>query len=388
MESSVFWLRVAACLYAVGLLHSILVLVRDGQSGFPLARATFRVAVVLHGVAIVERLMFVNGLGGGGFGGGYQTLSVCAFLSAVVVLIVQWRYRFEGISVVLFPLVFGMTLVPAMERASGPGASEPMGQMWLGVHILLVLVGYAALSLTAVAAVAYLIQERRLKQKQSSSLLERLPPLATLDNLISKSLGLGFAFLTLGLVFGIMWAEIYSPGTARRDDSFDLQPRGGCGDGRRTGRRRIGCRKLSRRLPAGGARLGDSVSLPLRRARSDTPSVPRRVQPGFDGGGRAADSGADEIGLRAGQRARRRGRIPGPGGRPGVECRQARSHGDRYWGERGFGELRRGGAGPRDFRGAPRQEGSGDRGGEDGRKRGSSPAASGGFRNPGDQSHA
>ena len=78
------------------------------------------------------------------------------------------------------------------------------------VHIVLVLAGYAALLLTAVAAVAYLIQERRLKTKQSSSLLERLPPLATLDNLISKSLGMGFGFLTLGLIFGIMWAVIYS----------------------------------------------------------------------------------------------------------------------------------------------------------------------------------
>ena len=115
----------------------------------------------------------------------------------------------------LFPLVFGMTLVSAMEAATpGPGANEPMGQVWLGVHILLVLAGYAALLLTAVAAFAYLIQERRLKRKQVSSLLERLPPLATLDNLISKSLGLGFALLTLGLVFGIMWAVIYSPGTS------------------------------------------------------------------------------------------------------------------------------------------------------------------------------
>ena len=138
MESSVFWLRVAACLYAVGLLHSILVLVRHGQSVFPLARATFRIAVVLHGVAIVERLMF-------GDSGGYQTLSVCAFLIAVVFLIVEWRYRFSGLSVVLFPLVFGMTLVPAMERAPGPGANEPMGQIWLGVHILLVLAGYTRL---------------------------------------------------------------------------------------------------------------------------------------------------------------------------------------------------------------------------------------------------
>ena len=213
MESSVFWLRVAACLYAVGLLHSILVVVRHGQSVFSIARAAFRVAVVLHGVAIVERLLFENA-SPNVFGGGYQTLSVCAFLIALVFLIVEWKYRFEGLSVVLFPMVFGMTLVAAMERTPGPGAGEPMGQIWLGVHILLVLAGYAALSLTAVAAFAYLIQERRLKRKQASSLLERLPPLATLDNLISKSLGLGFAFLTLGLVFGIMWAVLYSPATS------------------------------------------------------------------------------------------------------------------------------------------------------------------------------
>ena len=203
MESSVFWLRVAACLYAVGLLHSILVLVRQGQSVFPLARATFRIAVVVHAVAIVERLRFMDS---------YQTLSVCALLIAVVFLTVEWRYKFSGVSVVLFPLVFGMTLVAAMERAPGPG-SEPVGQVWLVVHILLVLAGYAALSLTAVAACAYLIQERRLKRKQTSSLLERLPPLATLDNLIGKSLGLGFAFLTLGLIFGIMWAVLYSGST-------------------------------------------------------------------------------------------------------------------------------------------------------------------------------
>ena len=115
MESSVFWLRVAACLYAVGLLHSILVLVRHGQNVFPIARATFRVAVVLHGVAIVERLMY-----GSALGTGYQTLSVCAFLIAVVFLFVEWRYRFSSTSVALFPLVFGMTAFAAVERSATP----------------------------------------------------------------------------------------------------------------------------------------------------------------------------------------------------------------------------------------------------------------------------
>jgi ABC-type uncharacterized transport system permease subunit len=204
-----FWLRVAACLYALGLLHSILVLVRHRQSVLGVALGAFRIAVVLHGVAIVDMAIasgrIVDNI--------YQTLSLCAFLVALVFLLVEWRYKFASTSVALFPLVFLMTLVAAMERpvASWPDAS--VRGVWLVVHIVLVLAGYAALALTAVASVAYLIQERRLKTKQASALLERLPPLATLDNLISGSLGLGFAFITLGVVIGIMWAFIES-GTA------------------------------------------------------------------------------------------------------------------------------------------------------------------------------
>ena len=45
LESSIFWLRVAACLYAVGLLHSILVALKHKQSIFRVALAAFRVSV-------------------------------------------------------------------------------------------------------------------------------------------------------------------------------------------------------------------------------------------------------------------------------------------------------------------------------------------------------
>jgi ABC-type uncharacterized transport system permease subunit len=78
------------------------------------------------------------------------------------------------------------------------------------IHIVLVLLGYAALVLTALAAVFYLIQERQLKRKKSMALLERLPPLGTLDNLITKSLGFGFVLLTVGVVTGATWAYVES----------------------------------------------------------------------------------------------------------------------------------------------------------------------------------
>lgn len=206
IETSVFWLRMAALFYGLGLWHSILVVLRSKQSVFAVALGTFRVGAVLHAVAIIDMAMAYGHL----VQNFYQTISLCAFLVAVVFLLVEWRYRFASTSVALFPLVFLMTLVAAMERpvASWPDAS--VRGIWLVVHILLVLAGYAALLLTSVASVAYLIQERRLKNKQASSLLERLPPLGTLDTLISNSLGVAFAFITLGLVFGILWAFIES----------------------------------------------------------------------------------------------------------------------------------------------------------------------------------
>ncbi|MEO5923099.1 MAG: cytochrome c biogenesis protein CcsA [Bryobacteraceae bacterium] len=206
IEASTLWLRVAAVLYAVGLLHSLLMAVRQGQSAFGVALNAFRLAVILHGVAIVDLGIAAGRIPVDNF---YQTVSLCAFLIALTFVAAEKRYGFGSASVALFPLVFGMVLVAAVEKPMTP-QDEGFRGVLLVVHILLVLAGYAALFFTALSAVAYLMQERRLKNKQGSALLERLPPLATLDGMLTKSLGLGFAFLTLGLIFAVMWAFLYS----------------------------------------------------------------------------------------------------------------------------------------------------------------------------------
>ena len=101
-----------------------------------------------------------------------------------------------------------MTLVA---RSAQPGlhwSSETVRSTWLIVHIVLALLGYAALLFTAVAAVAYLMQERQLKRKQPRSFYRLFPPLGTLDELISRSLGAGFVFITISIIIAIVWAYI------------------------------------------------------------------------------------------------------------------------------------------------------------------------------------
>jgi len=195
VSTSIFWLRAAACFYAVGLLHSMLALLGKRTSLYPIARGTFRIGAILQGVSIVDLGMATGHIP---VANPFQTLNLCAFLIALLFLAVEWRYHFASTAVAHFPLVFVMTLVGAMERpvAILTGARET----WLAIHIVLVLAGYAALAIMAAASVFYLIQERRLKTKQSLRLFEKLPPLATLDDLVSRYLEYGFVFITLGVI--------------------------------------------------------------------------------------------------------------------------------------------------------------------------------------------
>ncbi len=208
VSSSIFWLRVAACFYAVGLLHSMLVLIRRSNILYPVARGAFRIGATLQAVAIVELGM---ALGRFPVDNVYQTTNLCAFLIAVLFLAVEWKYLFASTAVAHFPLVFVMTLVAATERpVRGLTVAANARQTWLVVHIVLALAGYASLLLAAAASVCYVVQERRLKSKKPAGLLERLPPLATLDNLISGSLGVAFVLITLAVVLVITGEFMYS----------------------------------------------------------------------------------------------------------------------------------------------------------------------------------
>jgi ABC-type transport system involved in cytochrome c biogenesis permease subunit len=209
-EMGIFWLRLATALYGVGLLHALAVLLRRKAGFLKPALLAFLVGAVLHLVAIVELAMEVGHLPVDNF---FQSATLCAFLIAVLFLFVYWRYNFASLSVCIFPLVFVLTQIGATETPMLSWPSTGVRNTWLLLHVTMILLGYAALLLTAVASIFYLIQERQLKNKKKVNLLSRLPPLGTLDNLVTNSMSFGFVFITLGVIAGSTWASIES-GTA------------------------------------------------------------------------------------------------------------------------------------------------------------------------------
>ncbi len=204
-DTSVLWLRVAAGLYSLGLIDAIFLVTRRREGLFQKAIAAFALGGFFHLISIVEQGILTHHFPADTI---FETMSLCAFIVTVLFLFVHWRYRAESLSVFIFPLVFVMTLVAALGTPVGAWSSPVLRNAWLIVHIVSVLLGYATLLFTAVASVLYLFQERELKRKQPRGWYHRLPPLGTLDDLISKSLGLGFAFITTGIIVGSVWAFI------------------------------------------------------------------------------------------------------------------------------------------------------------------------------------
>jgi ABC-type uncharacterized transport system permease subunit len=206
-EMSVLWLRVAAVLYAVGLLHAILTILKRRAKLFRLAFITFCGGLTLHFVSIVEEAAYTGHFPANNF---YESISLCAYLIGLLYLLVYLRHHVETLSAFVFPLVFVMTLVGALGSPVGSWSDPKVRDTWLLAHVTLVLAGYAAMLLMAVASVAYLIQERQLKRKRASIFLDRLPPLGVLDGLISTSMAAGFLLITLAVIAGSIWAFIES----------------------------------------------------------------------------------------------------------------------------------------------------------------------------------
>lgn len=206
-EMSIFWLRIAAALYSLGLLDAILTVLRKRLRLFRAALAAFSIGVILQLVSMVEETAYTGHFPANNF---YQSAALCAFLIGVLYLFVYWRYGLESLGLFIFPLVFVLALVGALGSPVSTWTDLRVRDAWLVVHVTLVLVGYAALLITAVASITYLIRERQLKKKQPRPHAANAPALGTLDDLISKAMAVGFVFITAAVIAGSTWASIES----------------------------------------------------------------------------------------------------------------------------------------------------------------------------------
>jgi cytochrome c-type biogenesis protein CcsB len=70
---------------------------------------------------------------------------------------------------------------------------------WMKIHVPANFIGYGTFSLAAMVGVAYLL-------KSKGHLADRLPSLEVLDDMMYKSIAVGFTFFTIATILGALWA--------------------------------------------------------------------------------------------------------------------------------------------------------------------------------------
>ena len=134
-----------------------------------------------------------------------ESVSVVIWVAVLFGLWIEYRYGITTFGAFFLPAILALGLgLPTGLRGL---ALEPQSQSgWAVVHVALILVGLAALVLNFGSAVMYVLQERQIKAKRRGAFYYGLPALETLDHLTLVTLTVGFPFLTVGLVLGILQA--------------------------------------------------------------------------------------------------------------------------------------------------------------------------------------
>lgn len=124
-------------------------------------------------------------------------------LVAMTLCFLQTRKRMHSISAFVLP-VLAFLLAWAICASAWTYQLFPIGDIWTTVHRLGVYLGSVFYLIAAASGVMFLYVRSQLKFKRSPAMLDRLPSLEAIEQLIIHTATLGFALITLGLVSGVI----------------------------------------------------------------------------------------------------------------------------------------------------------------------------------------
>jgi cytochrome c-type biogenesis protein CcsB len=161
---------------------------------------TLTAGFLLHTCANIYVAPFASLLG---------ALLLITWASVGLYLLMSQRHQIEVLGAVVSPFVLVVAIIArAFPQATLSSVWEVGWEVgWSVLHITASLFSYAGFSLAFIAGLVYIFQERMLKAKRVTALLNRLPSLDVMDRFAYHMVTIGFFLLTVGIISGSMWAS-------------------------------------------------------------------------------------------------------------------------------------------------------------------------------------
>jgi ABC-type transport system involved in cytochrome c biogenesis permease subunit len=134
-----------------------------------------------------------------------RAISTFVWLLTLSYLYLEVTTDERAMGVFILPIVIGLQIIPVVNPGvenRDPVLDSPL--FW--IHVASLLFAYASFALAGMLGLTYMLQFKEIKAKHLGYFYQRLPSLQTLDLMNWRSVAVGWLFLTLGVVVGVIWA--------------------------------------------------------------------------------------------------------------------------------------------------------------------------------------
>jgi ABC-type transport system involved in cytochrome c biogenesis permease subunit len=143
-----------------------------------------------------------------------RAVSSFVWMLALSYLYLELTTEERAMGVFIMPILVGLQMIPVLHP--GVERADPvLDSAWFWVHVVSLLFAYASFALAAMLGLTYMLQFKEIKKKHLGYFYTRLPSLHVLDAMNSRAVVVGWLFLTIGVVVGVVWtaqARALSPG--------------------------------------------------------------------------------------------------------------------------------------------------------------------------------
>jgi cytochrome c-type biogenesis protein CcsB len=143
----------------------------------------------------------------------YESLVSLSWTTVILYFYVEFRFKIRTVGVLVFPII-GICMAWASFSSNIQSEIDPLvpalQSNWLIYHVLTCFLGYSAFAVSFGASIAFLVKSS--KKNASANEYEKnhgslLPSLAVLDDIIYKTIAIGFLLLGVGIITGAVWAN-------------------------------------------------------------------------------------------------------------------------------------------------------------------------------------
>ena len=134
----------------------------------------------------------------------YEVFVLFSMITALFYLYYEQRYNTRQLGAFVLLVIsaavgFLLWYTVTRDAADIQPLVPALQSWWMKIHVPANFIGYGTFSLSAMVAAAYLL-------KSSGHLVDRLPSLEVLDDVMYKAISVGFAFFTVATILGALWA--------------------------------------------------------------------------------------------------------------------------------------------------------------------------------------